>query len=123
MTQSDKQTKPNSAISKVIGQYKEKIGGKLFKYHVKEWDLDIYYRAISNMYVEQEIMSLQQMGKTSEALIQSIILKAVDVDGNRLFSKMDKEELMREADPAVIIRVATKLNNAIDMPKEDIEGN
>ena len=75
------------------------------------------------MYVEQEIMSLQQMGKTSEALIQSIILKAVDVDGNRLFSKMDKEELMREADPAVIIRVATKLNNAIDMPKEDIEGN
>jgi hypothetical protein len=68
-------------------------------------------------------MSLQQMGKTSEALIQSIILKAVDVDGNRLFSKMDKEELMREADPAVIIRVATKLNNAIDMPKEDIEGN
>jgi hypothetical protein len=36
---------------------------------------------------------------------------------------MDKEELMREADPAVIIRVATKLNNAIDMPKEDIEGN
>ena len=120
MTQSGKNTR---AISKVTGQYKEKLGGKLFKYHVDEWDLDIYYRAISNMYVEQEIMALTTAGKTSEALVQSIILKSLDADGNKLFSKMDKEELMREADPNVIIRVATKLNNAVDHSVEDIEGN
>jgi hypothetical protein len=68
-------------------------------------------------------MSMQQQGKTAEALVESILLKALNADGDRLFSNMDKDELLNEADPNVIIKVASVLNNANSETVEDIEKN
>ena len=93
------------------------------KYTCEEWKIDIYYQAVASLNVENKIMSLQQQGKTAEALVESIIQKALDADGNRLFTNMDKQELLNEADPQVIIKVATVLNNANSESIEDIEKN
>ena len=68
-------------------------------------------------------MSMQQQGKTAEALVESILLKALNADGDRLFSNMDKDELLNEADPNVIVKVASVLNNANSETVEDIEKN
>jgi hypothetical protein len=116
------ETKIKTPIESATAHFKEKLAGKLYKYHSDEWDMDIHYRSSSSMRVESKIMSLTQNGKAADALVESIILKALDQDGNRLFKETDRATLLNEADPKVLIRVATKLNNASE-PMVDIEGN
>ena len=110
MTTTD--TKTKTALESATAHFKEKLAGKLYKYHSDEWDMDIYYRSSYSMRVESKIMSLTQNGKAADALVESIILKALDQDGNRMFRDTDRPSLMNEVDPQVIIKVASQLNNA-----------
>tara|TARA_X000000950_G_scaffold83489_1_gene105063 strand:- start:1065 stop:1421 length:357 start_codon:yes stop_codon:yes gene_type:complete len=107
-------TETKTAIQSATAHFKDKLAGKLYKYHCDEWDIDIYYRSSSSMRVESKIMSLTQNGKAADALVESIILKALDQDGNRLFKETDRATLMNEADPQVIIKLASQLNNTDD---------
>tara|TARA_Y100000114_G_scaffold77875_1_gene71639 strand:- start:276 stop:506 length:231 start_codon:yes stop_codon:yes gene_type:complete len=76
------------------------------------------------MRTESKIMALTQNGKSAEALVESIILKALDQDGNRVFSEGDRPSLLNEVDPQVIIKVASQLNNVpADETIEAIEKN
>ena len=112
-----------SVRDKAISHYKQRLASKLYKYHVEEWDCDIYYRSTSSMRTESKIMALTQNGKSAEALVESIILKALDKDGNRVFNEGDRPALLNEVDPQVIIKVATVLNNANADTVEEIEKN
>ena len=47
----------------------------------------------------------------------SLILRAKDEEGNNQFSPADKAKLMRVADPKVILRVITEMNEA----QEEVE--
>ena len=96
---------------KIAKHYQSSIAGELKKYHVKEWDTDIYYRTTYPLKDEAKVLELQAQGKTIEALVESIITKARDKDGQRLFVDADKVKLMNEADPLVVVRVATTINN------------
>ena len=122
MTDTDK-TKDKTVKQKALAHFKAKIAGNLFKYHVDEWDCDIYYRATANMATEAKIMNLTQTGKTADALVESIVLKSLDENGERLFKDVDRIELMNQADPNVIIKVASVLNNANFESIGDIEKN
>ena len=95
----------------------------MFKYRVDEWDCDVYYRATASMATEAKIMNLTQSGKTAEALVESIVLKALNEDGNRIFKDADRMELLNEADPSVLVKVAGVLNNANAESLEAIEKN
>ena len=57
-------------------------------------------------------MELQAAGKTIEAVVESIIVKARDKNGKRLFHDADRIKLMHEADPLVVVKVGTAINNA-----------
>lgn len=115
--------KPLSAIQKATSHYKNQITGNLEKFHVEEWDLDIYYRNTQSLKAEAEVVELSRQGKTVEALVMSIINKARDADGKLIFSKHDKAVFMNEVDPQVVLKVANKINN-VNMPgMEDIEKN
>jgi len=122
MTDTDK-TKDQTVKQRALAHFKAKLAGNLFKYHVDEWDCDIYYRATANMATEAKIMNLTQTGKTAEALVESIILKAFNEEGKRIFTDLDRTELLNQADPQVLIRVAGILNNASADSIEDIEKN
>lgn len=122
MTDTDK-TKDQTVKQRALAHFKAKLAGNLFKYHVDEWDCDIYYRATANMVTEAKIMNLTQTGKTAEALVESIILKALNEEGKRIFTDLDRTELLNQADPQVLIRVAGILNNASADSIEDIEKN
>lgn len=122
MTDTDK-NKDKSIKQKALAHFKAKIAGNLFKYHVDEWDCDVYYRATASMATEAKIMNLTQQGKTAEALVESIVLKALDEDGNRIFRDVDRPELLNETDPQVLIKVAGILNNANADSIEAIEKN
>jgi len=112
-----------SAMEMAMGHFKEKLGGKLMKYHSDDWGFDIYYKATSSLAVENRIMSLQQQNKTAEALVESIISKALDKDGEALFKTTDRARFLHEVDPNVIIKVATVLNNANAETVEEIVKN
>ena len=99
-------------MDKISKHYQSSISGDLLKLHVEEWDSDIYYRTSYPLHIEGKISELQSQNKTVEALVESIVLKAKDAQGNRLFQDADKIKLLHEADPQVIIRVGTAINNA-----------
>ena len=52
-------------------------------------------------------------------LVDALMLKARDADGNKVFKLDDKQVLLNKADPEVIARVATDMLNT--MPYEEAE--
>jgi len=111
-----------SVLDNVKSHYKSKLSGELQKISVPEWQTDIYYKGAHPFSVESKIIELQQAGKTVEALVESIILKALDPEGKPLFHKFDKVTLMNEADPNVLMRVAAVLNSTTS-EYEQVEKN
>jgi len=102
-----------SVMNNVKQHYQDQLAGGLNKIVVPEWKTDIYYKATYPFAVESKILNLQQQGKTVEALVESLIQKALDPDGKPMFTRMDKSALMNEADPKVLLKVCTELNGAI----------
>lgn len=109
----------SETIKKIQDHYKSAIGGDLMKYHCKEWNSDIYYRKTYPFKEEAKVIELQSQGKTVEALCVALVNKARDKDGKRLFNDPDVVTLMNEADPAVIIKVASVINSG--MPVVSVE--
>ena len=101
-----------SIMDNIGKHYQTSIGGEMKKIHVEEWDTDIYCRTTYPLKDEAKVMELQAAGKTIEAVIESIIVKARDKNGKRLFHDADRIKLMNEADPMVIVKVGGAINNA-----------
>lgn len=103
-------------MSKILANaqehFKSKLSGGLNKMTVEEWKTDIYYKPAYSFAVESKIIELQQAGKTVEALVESVINKAMGPEGKPMFNRMDKFTLMNEVDPQVLLRIATVLNSA-----------
>jgi|TARA_A100001015_G_scaffold301941_1_gene389525 hypothetical protein len=101
----------SKTLEKIAKHYQSAISGDLFKIKVAEWDMDIYCKKTYSFKDESKVIEMQGQGKTVEALIESLIVKALDKDGKRIFMDADRINLMNEADPAVIVRVAGQINN------------
>lgn len=105
----------------ITNHYQRVIGGDLEKMHIEEWDMDIYYRKTNTFQDEAKVIDLQAKGKIVEALVESVIQKARDKDGKKLFQPAHKTTLMNEADPAVVTKIATAINNAVvQIEQEDV---
>tara|TARA_A100001201_G_C4070759_1_gene195728 strand:- start:576 stop:917 length:342 start_codon:yes stop_codon:yes gene_type:complete len=112
----------SNVMNNITGHFKEKLSGGLQKITIPEWKTDIYHKGTYPFAVESKILQLQQQGKTVEALVESLIQKALDPEGKPMFTKFDKNALMNEADPSVLLRVCAELNNATS-DYEDISKN
>jgi hypothetical protein len=77
---------------------------------VPEWDAEIFYKPSTTMFEESKIIELAQNGSSTEALIQSLIMRARDEDGELLFSQADKHKILRGVDPKIILRIVTRFN-------------
>ncbi len=108
-------------IGKITKHYQNAISdANMHKIHIKEWDMDIYFRNTYSFKDEARVVEMQTAGKVVEALVESLIVKARDKDGNRIFSDADKLTLLNEADPAVITRICTAISNAnLRLPGDD----
>jgi len=98
-------------LEKISQHYQKAIAGDMEKIEVPEWDMDIYCRRTYPFKDEAKVIELQAQGKTVEALVESLIVKALDKDGKKIFRDADRINLMNEADPAVIIKIAGQINN------------
>lgn len=122
MTEAAQPTK-KKAIDAVSKHFRMKLAEGLEVYHVDAWNLDVYYRKINTLKQEARIVELSTQGKSVEALVETIIIKALDQEGNALFGPHDKTVLMNEADPNVILELSRALNRS-DLPSvEEMEKN
>ena len=112
-------------MDKVTAHFRNKISGEAKSITVPEWDnLTIYYKTSNTLEAEGRLVELAQKGKTIEALVETLITKAMDEDGKPMFKKMDKVSFMHEADPSVVIRVVGEMNSAnLDTNLEIVEKN
>ena len=77
---------------------------------VPEWDTTIYWKIGGlNFASQNKIMELTSSGKSAEALVEMLILRSLDSEGKKMFKLMDKQEIMREVDPNVILKVVSAM--------------
>tara|TARA_R110000868_G_scaffold68007_1_gene201293 strand:+ start:2025 stop:2366 length:342 start_codon:yes stop_codon:yes gene_type:complete len=100
----------SNPINKMTGHFRNKISGAMQSVEVPEWDLKIYYKASNTLAEEAKLIELAQNGKTVEALVETLITKACNEDGTKMFKKIDKPAMMNEVDPVVLIKVVGEMN-------------
>jgi hypothetical protein len=102
----------SKVLEKATAHFRNKISGEMRKIEVPEWECNIWVKNSATLREESKILELSQQGKSVEALVESIIVKARNEDGTKMFGMPDKMIFMNEVDPAIIIRVASEINNA-----------
>ena len=112
----------SKALDKITSHFNDAIANNLLKGHIDEWDLDFYYYPTYPMRDEVSIMDLSAKGKVIESVVETIIIKARDENGDRMFTNADKTELMRKADSKILIKMAGIINN-VEIDDEDLEKN
>lgn len=70
---------------------------------------------------EKQILYRRAKGDDLAVLVDAVIMKAMDEKGELMFDKGDRRALMRNADPAVLERLAAEILGTTDV--EDYEKN
>jgi len=102
----------SKVLERATAHFRNQISGEMSKIHVPEWECDIYFKSASSLKDEGRLIELAQQGKTVEALVESLVIKARNIDGTKMFTMPDKVTLMNEVDPQVIIRVVGEMTAA-----------
>jgi len=112
-----------SKLEKATAHFREKLSGELKSIKVPEWDLEIWFKTVTNLKEQSKLVELAAQNKTVEALVESLILKARNADGTKMFTNADKVTFMNEVDPNIVIKVVGEINDAIDQNDGEIEKN
>jgi hypothetical protein len=102
----------SKAIEKATAHFRNKISGEMKKITVPEWETDIWFKEANTLKEESKLIELAQQGKTVEALVETLIVKARNEDGTKMFTLPDKVTFMNEVDPNVVIRIVGEMNLA-----------
>jgi hypothetical protein len=108
-------------IDKVTKHYEDAIVGALQEIEVPEWEASVFYRPSLTLRQQQKLINLQRDNKETEALVEMLIMRALDVDGEPLFGAVNKRSLMQRADTRVIHRIIDAMNSADDINLEIAE--
>lgn len=100
-----------TSIEKMTQHFRSKLGGELKSVYVSEWDLTIYFKETITLKEQSKLIELATSGKTTEALLETLITKSRNQDGTKMFQTSDKVTMMNEVDPQVLIRVVGEINN------------
>ena len=90
--------------------FREKLAGELGFYEVAEWvvkgkPIKIYFKPAMNMAQQERIQAMASNDKQGEAVCETLIQRALNEDGTRMFRSTDKLELMRHVDPSVLSKI------------------
>lgn len=115
----------SKVLDKATAHFRNRISGEMRKIHVPEWETDIFFKQASSLKEEARVLELSQQGKTVEALVESLVIKARNEDGTKMFTMPDKITLMNEVDPAVLIRVIGEMNgiSSAELDLGEVEKN
>lgn len=116
-------SKQANPMDKITGHFRNKISGEMSSIYVEEWDLKIYYKNSNTLQEESKLIELAQKNKTVEALVETLIIKARNEDGTKMFKPAERTVLMNEADPATLIKAVADMNTTLDVNMEEAEKN
>jgi hypothetical protein len=87
---------------------------------VPEWgDAEIYYRPSMNFRDTGAVLRLHTDNNPAEAVIMTLIFKAMDKDGKKIFTKADKTEMNLRYDPDVVSRIVSEMSEDEQPTVED----
>lgn len=101
-------------LENATSHFRQKISGEMQCVEVPEWQSKIYFKPAITLKEQSKLIDLAGQGKTVEALVESLIIKARNEDGSKMFTPMDKVVMMNEIDPQIIIRVVGEINTVTD---------
>ena len=116
-------------MSKVLANAKKHFhslnSGEMESLEVPEWGTTVYWKKGGLNFAQQnKVIELTNQGKTAEALVEMLILRALDEDGKKMFKAVEKNEIMREVDPNIILKIVTVMGADDDtISAEDAVGN
>jgi len=115
----------SKVLEKATAHFRNRISGEMRKIHVPEWECDIYFKEANTLKEEAKVIELAQQGKSVEALVETLLIKARNIDGTKMFTMADKMVFMNEVDPQVIIRVVSEMGAAAqqDLDSKEVEKN
>jgi hypothetical protein len=111
----------SKVLDSATSHFRSKVSGDMKFVTVPEWgDCKIYFKNVITLKEQSKLIELASQGKQVEALVESLIVKARNEDGTKMFGMPDKKIMMNEVDPNVLIRVVGEINNATG-EEEDLE--
>ncbi len=103
----------SAVLSKAKEHFKEIANQGMASIEIPEWQVTVYWKIGGlNFASQSKIIELQNSGKSAEALVEMMIMRALDADGKKMFKLAEKTELMREVDPNVILKVVTAMGDS-----------
>lgn len=112
----------NQVIEAARTHFREQLQGNLKKMHVEEWGVDVYYNNKITYKEHSKLIDLYAAGKTSDAILETILIKCKNADGTPMFGLPDRQFLLNEADPDVLLKIVNKINNG-RLEQKDVEKN
>jgi len=89
----------SKVLEKATAHFRNQIGGDMQTISIPEWDTKIWFKSVTNLREEGRILELSQQGKSVEALVESLIVRARNEDGTKMFTIADKMVFLNEVDP------------------------
>ena len=117
-----------SVLENAKAHFNDKLSEDMRCVEVPEWGdangpAKIFYKAAINLREQSQIVSLaQDGGKTDDALALSLVIRARNEDGSKMFLKSNMLELKTFCDPEVIARVVTEMQGE-ELTDEELEKN
>jgi len=111
-----------SVLQKAKQHYHSTMSGEMKSIKVEEWDETVYFKPNANFAQQGKILELHNKGKIAEALVETLMQRALTAEGKRMFNFGDKDTLLREVDPEIIVRIVSIINGT-EKEVEDALGN
>lgn len=107
-------------IERATSHFRTKLSEGMKSIDVPEWEAKVYFKTTITLKEQSKLIELASSGKQVEALVESLIVKARNEDGTKMFAPADKVVLMNEVDPSIIVRIVTEMNSQMDT-ESDLE--
>ena len=114
-----------SVLNKAKKHFHSLNSGELNSIEIPEWETTVYWKSGGlNFASQSKVIELTNAGKTAEALVEMLVLRAIDSDGKKMFKQVEKNEIMREVDPDIILKIVTAMGETEeDITPDDALGN
>lgn len=100
-----------TVLERATSHFRDKVNKGMNHIVVPEWGNEkIYFKPTVTLKEQSKLIELATQGKSVEALVETLIVKARKEDGTKMFTSADKIVFMNEVDPSVLIRVVSDIN-------------